>query len=1363
MWSRLRGMRSWDQRRWWAVLAGLALLGGLIGLLATRQRLPRADIGLTYGVGYDHVQYEAGEGCVCCHSQERHEAQPEYEHPPSPLQAIPPGASPEAEGEGEEEGEGPAGRANYFFEQRAYPRDTLPHAALVKAIKQTADMSASNFSAASTANTWELVGPAPMRNSYMGAVQIDVSGRVTALAVDPSDASGDTVYLAAAQGGVWKTTNGGDSWTPLTDDQASLSMGALALAPSDPNVIYAGTGEPNSGLDNYYGAGVLKSTDGGASWTRHGASEFTGAGISSIVVHPQDPNTVYAASSIRVGQAGPQTPETGIFRSTDGGASWAKLLGCQGCSASDLVMSPNDPRTLYAAFDGQGIFKTTDGGVSNWTQLTNGLITSNFGRIELAIGAKGGQDYVYAGFHVMIQGQYDGPGLFYSKDGGTSWAQFATPYPNYCTQQCWYDNVIGVDPNDADVIYVGGSAAYNFQSSPPTVRQVFVKNVSGGSTATWYDLSPQTGGAANKSLHPDAHAVAFGPDGSVWVGTDGGVSRSTDGGATWQHKNSNLATLQFTGIAVHPTDSSVVYGGMQDNNKAIYSGSGTAWDARDAGDGGFALIDPHDPTIFYGSRYSVSFQRNEQSGANPNAPNWGADWPVKTNGIDPQDRALFYAPFALDSSTAGVLYYGTHRLYRTADRGDSWSAISGDLTGGGSRAAISAIAVAPSASGTVYVGSSDSKLHVTADAGTGNNFTDVTQAPLPGRYVTDFAVDPSDDQLAYVTFSGFDTHTPGSPGHVFKTSDRGGSWTDVSGNLPDIPVSTIVLDGGDIYVGTDVGVYVSSDGGTKWSPFGSGLPKAAVVDMVLFDHGGEKTLFAGTHGRSVWKIELGGAPPALKDKHIFLPLVLRNYASSSVPAPTPTFTATPVQQFNTPTPTSTPTQVPTPVPTSESTPEPTATPDPSIPGYPDPFDDAGNGWFEGTVGNCSAALGGGEYSVTASSGDICWDTAEAGTTQITGTFEVEARGDGNGAYGLVLGSNASENRLYAFLVAPAYQQYAFWYYDGSAWSYFTDPDGDGWVDVSGAGWINGGTGVNVLKVRRGNIADQSTFTLYANGNYLSAYVDADATPGEYFGVVNYDFSYASSTAAFDDYAVAQETVVYEHDFSDPDNGWPTGSTADNSCSFTYMAEEYRIDAAADYACLALKGQAKNGTYEVSARRSTMEGSYSYSALYGLMFGVSDDFSQFYTLWVEPDGQQVAAYKYMSSTWYYMGDGWATISGTNVISPGLGVNRIRAEQDGPFIAAQINGVYVDLTPVTSPGSESYVYDPTYNTNPPTGDYFGLISMAFPSSSVTTYHDDYRVIGWQTLEMSALPGPSKERLALEIEVPSEVLPPGRVNGE
>ncbi len=1327
-----------------AILVGISIPGWW--LFKPSPILTRAELNLLYGDERDYRQ-EAGAGR-------------EAERQRFGLEAVPAGSAFGGESESQEIAE----RANFFVEQRAYPLKTLPENARIAAFNQTLTM---RRPLQVQAATWSLVGPAPMKNSYMGGVQVDVSGRVTALAPHPTD--GNTIYLGAAQGGVWKTTDGGANWTPLTDNQASLAIGALAVAPGNGNIVYAGTGEPNGGLDNYYGAGILKSVDGGATWNRLGATEFGGAGISAIVVHPTDPDTVYVASSAFLGHQGVVLSKVGIYRSTDGGANWTFLVGCPSCHASDLVMAANNPQILYASFVGLGIYKSSDGG-NNWVKLTNGLPGGNFGRIELGIGVNN-PNQLYAGFHITIQGQYDGPALYYSNDGGASWTQFDTPYPNYCTRQCWYDNVIGVDPANANTVYVGGSAAYNFQASPATIRQVVVKNTSGGSGNTWYDLTPNSG--ASTSLHPDMHALVFAADGAIWVGNDGGVWRSADGGASWQNKNTNLATLQFTGIAVHPTNSNVVWGGMQDNNKAIYSGSGVTWNARDAGDGGLALIDPFDNTVFYGSRFGISFQRNNQSGAEPGAPAFGTDWPVKTNGINPRDKALFYAPFAADPSTAGVLYYGTNRIYRTTDRGDNWTAISGDLTTGQSQlSAISTIAVAPSAAGTVYVGTGDGKAWVTTDAGTGNNFTDVS-AGLPGRYVTDFAVDSANDQIAYVTISGFNTNTPGTSGHIFKTVNRGGSWSNISGNLPDIPASTVALDGSDLYVGTDTGVYVSTDGGVTWSPFGSGLPNVAVADLTLYNNAGTKILFAGTHGRSVWKAAVsgGGQPPTATPtftptrtptptatsrpgggtNSIYLPVIIKSGGgstpstatpsgtiathtpthtptSTATPTHTPTFTPTPLQSpTSTPTPTLTPTPTDTPV---GNTPTPTSTPNPSGAGYPDPFDSTANGWFVGSWSSCSAALSGGEYQITASSTGICTDVAELGTTAITGTFEVQARRTGSGGgYGLMLGSNSSENRFYALLIDPVNGQYAFQYYNGGFTSLIN------WTADSS---INTGTAVNTLKVRRENSASQSVFTLYVNGKFLNVAVDNNSIPADqYFGVISYDSSGFSDTTYFDNYAIAQETVLYQHDFSDPQNGWPTGSAAGNSCTFAYASSaEYQVAAAADYACMAINGQAKNATFEVSARRDTLPGTYAYSVLYGPMFGAAGDFSSFYALFVEPDGQQIAAYRYISPTWTLLGDGW--ITATTVISPNLGANRIRAENDGPFITAQVNGTYIDLTPNSSPGTDYYALDTNYNTTPP-GDYYGIISVAFPTSNVTSYYDDYTVIGWQTLTMSSI-GPS-----------------------
>jgi len=233
-------------------------------------------------------------------------------------------------------------------------------------------------------------------------------------------------------------------------------------------------------------------------------------------------------------------------------------------------------------------------------------------------------------------------------------------------------------------------------------------------------------------------------------------------------------------------------------------------------------------------------------------------------------------------------------------------------------------------------------------------------------------------------------------------------------------------------------------------------------------------------------------------------------------------------------------------------------------------------------------------------------------------------------------------------------------------------------------------------------------------------------------------------------------VLYQHDFSDPQNGWPTGSAAGSSCAFSYASSaEYRVDTAADYACMAVKGQAKNATFEVSARRDTLPGAYAYGALYGPVFGAAADFSSFYTVLVEPDGQQIAAYKYNAGAWTLLGDGW--ITATTVISPNLGTNRIRVENDGPLITVQVNGTYIDLTPVSSPGADYSAFDTTYNSAPPAGNYYGIITIASPNANVTTYYDDYKVIGWQTLTMSSLIPPPPPQQGRAIALPPGFGPP------
>ncbi|RME65169.1 MAG: hypothetical protein D6790_02240, partial [Caldilineae bacterium] len=377
-------------------------------------------------------------------------------------------------------GDGPLKRTNFFLMQRAYPLDTLPVGGYAARVAQTQRLTP--LEAAETLPKWQNIGPASMLNSSMGAQKVNTSGRVTALVVDPRDS--DVVYLGAAQGGVWKTTDGGDSWTPLTDDQPSLAVGAIALDPKNPDIVYVGTGEPTSGLDNYYGAGILKSTDAGQTWTRLGADAFGGMGIARILVNPNDTKIVYAASSM-TGTQGPAQPPRGVFRSNDGGQTWKSLLSCSNCfGASDLEMDPRNVNVLYASFWGYGVYKSTDGG-DNWGQLLQGLPDPQqfrVGRVILTI-SPSNPSILYASYQVTVPGQYDGALVFKTTDGGASWTQISTGGYNYCGQQCWYSHTFEVSPNDPNVVYAGGMANYTTAANNQfVIRQVVVKSPdSGGS------------------------------------------------------------------------------------------------------------------------------------------------------------------------------------------------------------------------------------------------------------------------------------------------------------------------------------------------------------------------------------------------------------------------------------------------------------------------------------------------------------------------------------------------------------------------------------------------------------------------------------------------------------------------------------------------------------------------------------------------------------------------------------------------------------------------------------------------------------------------------------------------------------------
>jgi photosystem II stability/assembly factor-like uncharacterized protein len=693
---------------------------------------------------------------------------------------------------------------------------------------------------------WKLIGPKPIDTPYTDPV---VSGRASALAVDPGNPS--VVYAGAAQGGIWKTTTGGSSWSPLTDTQASLAIGSIALDPNNSSTIYVGTGEENFSGDSYYGAGILKSTNGGTSWSHLcgsfcgpvGQDGFYGGGarVGGLAVSPSSSQVVLAAVAL--------LSKDGIYRSADGGKTWKQVLS--GNPGTAVLFDPTNGNTAYAAlgssFSGgtKGVYKSADGGqtwVADNGSGANVLTLANAGRIVLAM------DPSHSGtLYASISNVNDGSllGMFKTTDGGMNWTQL-TSTPDYCTPQCWYDNTVAVDPANSNVVYAGG--AYT---------ETLVRSLDGGSSWTVLQAAGNFG-----FLHADMHALAFAHDGStLYLANDGGIYSTTQitaANPVFTALNSTLATAQFYhGLSIDPTNAANAIGGTQDNGTEIYSGA-LPWKDVVCGDGAATAIDGAAPKTMYAACENIDIEKSSTGGG-------AGSWTQSISGINTGDRVEFIPPLAIDPTQPANLYFGTYRLYQTTNGAASWTAISGDLTGGPSFwGVVTGIAVAPSDSNTVYVATGDSHVWVTTNAlaGTGATFTN-RSASLPPRVITDVVVDPALSTTAYLTFSGFKGFGD-SKGHVFRTTDGGAHWSDISGNLPNTPVNALVINPNspsEIFVGTDIGVFYTTSGGVSWATLNVGLPRVAVLGLAL--HSPSSTLRAATHGRSVWDLNISTVLPVV--------------------------------------------------------------------------------------------------------------------------------------------------------------------------------------------------------------------------------------------------------------------------------------------------------------------------------------------------------------------------------------------------------------------------------------------------------------------------------------------------------------------
>jgi hypothetical protein len=720
-------------------------------------------------------------------------------------------------------------------------------------------------------STWTPIGPAPINGGGVPGAG-PVSGRITGIAADPTNAK--IIYIASAGGGVWKTIDGGVSWAPLTDSQATLAMGAIAIAPSNPLVIYAGTGEAN-GLFNtfsnsfgfsvaetiYYGLGVLKSTDGGITWAQEGTTQFFRRSISKIVVDQNNPNIVYVA----VGQPGINglNGNQGIWKSTDGGATWNNITAAAGLTStepySDLIIDPTNSQILYAAIGQQlvdpttqtvfpdGIYKSIDGGMT-WTELTGRLPSGpDVGRISLAISQTNSPQTIYT---TIVEGDITSTSygslykLMKSTDGGLTWADLTSNINlnaklHYLGGQGFYDTTLGVDPSNASVVYVAG------QVSPSTNFGGVLESTDGGNT--WTDIG--IGASGNNGTHADHHAMAFDASGNLLDGDDGGIWRLQNrlpGSQTWADLNGNLNITTFYGVALHPTDPNTAYGGSQDNGTEKFTDA-LAWNTIRGGDGGFVRVDGGHPNTVYHEFFGISLERSDDG---------GVTWASKIGGINTGDPSTFIVPYVMDSADSSRLLLGTDRVYETLDHADNWNSVGATVF----PAVIDSLAAAPTAPDTIYA-SAGGLIYVTTDHGV--SWTSSNPAPKSGLRFSDIKVDPVNSQIVYVVASNFRSETGG--GQVWQSLNGGSTWRDITSNLPDFPVNSILLDPWTkvLYIGNDIGVYASNtynNASVSWVRLQSGFPHARAEDLELSTvqlqlNARGYILAAGTHGRGLWELD----------------------------------------------------------------------------------------------------------------------------------------------------------------------------------------------------------------------------------------------------------------------------------------------------------------------------------------------------------------------------------------------------------------------------------------------------------------------------------------------------------------------------
>jgi hypothetical protein len=697
---------------------------------------------------------------------------------------------------------------------------------------------------------WKSIGP------------IAMSGRITDIAVPKGGKF--TIYASAASGGLWKTVNNGTTWQPLWDSQASNSVGDIAVSDSNPEIIWVGAGENNSSRSSYSGTGVYKSLDGGASWQHMGLSDTHHIG--RIVIHYQNPGIVYVAA---LGHLYTRNEERGIFKTEDGGKTWEKILYIDDTTGFiDLVMDPLNSNILYAASwerireawdmveygKGSGIYKTKDAG-KTWKRLDQGFPQGEFiGRIGIDVSASN-PDVLYAlvdnhnarkdekpeGLDPYgikkLEKVIIGAEVYRSGDQGESWQKVnEDDLKNLYSTYGYYFGEIRVSPDNEDEIYVLGVPLLHSINGGKTYENLSYKGLHGDHQALWID--PE---------NPD-HLID---------GNDGGLNFSYDRGRTWVDMEMPLGQFYF--ITVDMEEPFNIYGSIQDNG--CWYGPVTAdpdesehWKPFPGGEASYVAIDPSDWNTLYSEGYYGRLMRVDRR-----------SWSTKNIRPKPQKeesplRCNWLTPFIISPHNPWTLYFGSQRLYKSLDQGEHWQAVSPDLTdndpekiqGDVPFCTITSISESPLKPGLIYVGTDDGNVQVTKNGGV--TWKKIMEGLPPERWVSRIAASRYKESTVYVSLNGY--RDDDFAAYLFKSDDYGVTWEDIGQGLPGGPINTIKEDPkkeGILYVGSDLGVYVSLDNGKNWESLCSNLPTTFVHDLVV--HPRENILVMGTHGRSVFVMD----------------------------------------------------------------------------------------------------------------------------------------------------------------------------------------------------------------------------------------------------------------------------------------------------------------------------------------------------------------------------------------------------------------------------------------------------------------------------------------------------------------------------